>query len=133
MTVEARDRVRWSDVDIMGVMRFDRYLRFAEAAETEFFRSAGFTYEQLAREHGVWFARVRLEVDYRAAARMDDIVVTRAVLTQIGGSSLRFRFPMHKEEDGSALAEAVLVIAAVDTATLRPARLPGPLRDALQP
>lgn len=115
----------------MGVVRFDRYLRFAEAAETEFVRAAGFTYAALAEEHGIWLARVRLEVDYRQPARMDDVLITRATLTKTGASSLHFTFAVRKDEDGVACADIVLVLAAVSTDTLRPARLPAPLRTAL--
>ncbi len=121
-----RERVRWSDLDMMGVVYFGRYLRFMEAAEAEFFRALGFTYEALANEHGVWFARVQLRCDYRAPARLDDEVVCRAELTKVGGASLTFAFPIDRA-DGTRLVDGTLVIAAVDRTSLRPARVPAPL------
>ena len=76
---------------MMGVVYFGRYLRFMEAAEAEFFRALGFTYDALANEHGVWFARAHLACDYRAPARLDDEIVCRAELTKLGGASLTLR------------------------------------------
>ncbi len=125
-----RERVRWSDLDVMGVVYFGRYLRFMEAAEAEFFRALGFTYDALANEHGVWFARAHLACDYRAPARLDDEVVCRAELTKLGGASLTFAFPVERA-DGTRLVDGTLVLAAVDRTTLRPARIPEPLRARL--
>jgi acyl-CoA thioester hydrolase len=130
MRSEIRDRVWWSDVDKMDVMHFGRYLRFAEMAETEFFRSAGFTYDDLRDRHDLWLARVHLEVDYKHPARLDDEVVCRAQLLKVGGSSLHFAFPIDRA-DGVRLAEVRLVLAALDAASLKPARIPDPLRAAL--
>ena len=126
---EVRERVRWRDVDIMGVVHYGNYLRFMEAAESEFFRALGFPYPVLAEQHGVWIARVRLECDYRAPARLDDEITCRAELRKVGGSSLTFAFPVARI-DGTRLVDGQLVLAALDRATLRTTRLPKPLVEA---
>jgi acyl-CoA thioester hydrolase len=127
---EVRERVRWSDVDIMGIVYYGRYLRFMEAAETELFRAIGFPYDVLADEHGVWIARIRLECDYRAPAKLDDEIVCRAELRKLGGSSMTFTFPIDRA-DGTRLVDGTLVLAAVDRTTLKATRVPVPLREAL--
>lgn len=128
---EIRERVRWRDVDIMGVVHYGNYLRFMEAAESEFFRALGFPYPVLAERYGVWIARVRLECDYRAPAKLDDEIICRAELCKIGGSSLTFAFPVARA-DGTPLVDGRLVLAALDRTTLRATRLPQPLVDALR-
>jgi YbgC/YbaW family acyl-CoA thioester hydrolase len=126
-----RERVRWSDIDAMGIVYYGRYLRFMEAAEAELFRTLGFSYANLSDVHGVWMARVRLEVQYRAPAQLDDDVVCRAAIRTLGGSSLTLDFPIDRA-DGVRLADGVLVVAALDRTTLRPARLPGALAAAIR-
>ena len=126
-----RERVRWSDVDVMGIVYYGRYLRFMEAAETEFFRAIGFPYDVLADRHGVWIARVRLECDYRAPAKLDDEILCRAELRKLGGSSMTFAFPIDRA-DGTRLVDGTLVLAAVDRTTLRAARLPQTFLEALR-
>jgi YbgC/YbaW family acyl-CoA thioester hydrolase len=128
---EVRDRVRWSDVDKMDVVYFGRYLRFMEAAEAELFRSLGFPYDLLSDQLGVWLARVRVEIDFRAPARLDDEIVSRAVVRSVGGSSLTLDFPIERA-DGTRLADGVLVLAALGRETLRPVRIPAPLARALR-
>lgn len=126
-----RERVRWSDVDKMGVVYYGRYLRFMEAAEAELFGMLGFPYDTLSEKLGVWIARVRVEVDFRAPARLDEEIVCRAIVSKLGGSSLTMMFPIDRA-DGVRLADGVLVLAALDRDTLRPARLPAALSEALR-
>ena len=127
---EVRDRVRWRDVDVMGVVHYANYLRFMEAAESEFFRALGFPYDVIADELGVWIARVHLECDYRAPAKLDDEITCRAELQKMGGSSLTFAFPVDRA-DGVRLVDGSLVLAALDRTTLRATRIPQPLVAAL--
>jgi 4-hydroxybenzoyl-CoA thioesterase len=129
--VSVRDRVWWSDVDRMGIMYFGRYVRFAEMAETEFFRALGYSYDTLHAQFGIWLARVRLEVDFRSPARLDDEVVCRAELVKIGASSMHFRFPVERVADGTRLADIALVIACLRADTLKTVRTPVPLRALL--
>jgi acyl-CoA thioester hydrolase len=128
---DVRERVRWSDVDKMGIVYYGKYLRFIEAAETEFFRGIGFPYDVIADEHGVWIARVHLECDYRAPARLDDEIVCRAELRKVGGSSMTFAFPIDLA-GGTRLVDGTLVLAALDRTTLRATRIPRPLAEALR-
>jgi YbgC/YbaW family acyl-CoA thioester hydrolase len=125
-----RERVRWGDVDKMDVVYYARYLRFMEAAESEFFRALGFPYDRISGELGVWIARVKLEVTFKAPARLDDEIVCRAELIKVGGSSMTFAFPIDRA-DGTRLADGILVLAALDRETLRATRLPAALRDTL--
>jgi acyl-CoA thioester hydrolase len=128
---DVRERVRWSDVDKMGIVYYGKYLRFIEAAETEFFRAIGFPYDVIADQHGVWIARVHLECDYHAPARLDDEIVCRAELRKIGGSSMTFAFPVERA-GGPRLVDATLVLAALDRTTLRAVRIPAALALALR-
>jgi len=130
--VVVRDRVWWSDVDKMGVMYFGRYVRFAEMAETEFFRAAGYSYDDLHAQFAIWLARIHLEIDYRAPARLDDELVCRAQLVKIGASSIHFHFPVERAADGTRLADIGLVVACLDAATLKTTRTPPALRDRLR-
>jgi acyl-CoA thioester hydrolase len=128
---EVRERVQWRDVDVMGVVHYANYLRFMEAAEGEFFRALGYSYDRIADELGVWIARIHLECDYRAPAKLDDEITCRAELQKIGGTSLTFAFPVRRTDE-TPLVDGKLVLATLDRTTLRPARIPAPLAAALR-
>lgn len=115
----------------MDIVYYGRYLRFMESAESAFFAERGWTYDRLRDEGGVWLARVRLTVEYRAPARLDDEVQCRAELHELRGSSLRLTFPIDRT-GGTRLADGELVLAALARETLRPARLPAAFAAALR-
>jgi len=125
------ERVRWSDVDKMGVMYFGAYIRFMEIAETEFLRDLGFTYDGITADFGVWMARVHLEVDYRFPARLDDEIVSWAEVAKIGGTSIQFTFPIERA-DGKRLADTKLILSCLQADSLKPTRVPSALADALR-
>ncbi|GAC1419838.1 MAG: tol-pal system-associated acyl-CoA thioesterase [Candidatus Velthaea sp.] len=127
-----RDRVRWSDVDKMNVMLFAKYLRFVEIAETEFFRAVGYSYDEMAERFGVWIARIHLDMDFRAPARLDDELSCWAELGKVGGSSMHFSFPIERVSDGVRLCDVQFVLACLDRTTLKSARIPAPLASALR-
>ena len=127
MTV--RERVRWSDVDRAQIVYFGNYLRWVEAAEAEFFRTHGYTYDALEEQLGIFLARVHLDMDFRKTARLDDELACRAELQRIGGSSLHFAFPI--ERAGERVVDVTLVLACLDRATMKPVRVPRELRAAL--
>ena len=67
-------RVYWEDTDAGGVVYYANYLRFLERARTEWLRARGHSQQALARDPGVLFAVVSLQVEYRAPARLDDVL-----------------------------------------------------------
>jgi YbgC/YbaW family acyl-CoA thioester hydrolase len=116
----------------MGVMYFARYIRFAEMAETEFFRSLGFSYDELHAQFGLWLARVHVEIDFRHPAKLDDELVCDAEVAKVSGSAIHFHFPVERAADARRLADIGLVVACLDAVTLKTTRIPPILRDLLR-
>ncbi len=124
-----RERVRWSDVDRAQIVYFGKYLRWVEAAEAEFFRAHGYTYDALEEQLQIFLARVHLAMDFRKVVRLDDELACWAELQRVGGSSLHFVFRI--ERDGERVVDVTLVLACLDRATMKPVRVPAELRAAL--
>jgi acyl-CoA thioester hydrolase len=69
-------RVYYEDTDLAGIVYYANYLRFIERARTEWLRAQGV--DQLAlRAAGIVFAVRRIEADYLAPARFDDLLQVR--------------------------------------------------------
>ncbi|MEO0466942.1 MAG: YbgC/FadM family acyl-CoA thioesterase [Pseudomonadota bacterium] len=68
-----RVRVYYEDTDFTGMVYHANYLRFFERGRSDFLRDAGVSHSLLLeREDPAAFTLVRAEVDYKAAARIDD-------------------------------------------------------------
>jgi acyl-CoA thioester hydrolase len=128
---EVRDRVRWSDVDIAGIIYFGAYVRFIELAETELFRELGFPYARMFEQLDVWLPRVHLDFDFHRPARMDDELVVRTRVARLGTSSITLKIAVHDAATDALNASCTLIVATVSRQTMKSRPIPTELRDAL--
>ena len=125
-----QEYVRWSDVDVSGIIRWGTYVRFVEMAETELFRAAGFPYSTLWDRLDIWLPRVQFHLDYRNPARLDELLDIEIWVGRIGRSSIRLEFEV-KKSGGDVAAEGYLVIVSIDRKNAKPVDVPKLLFDAL--
>jgi acyl-CoA thioester hydrolase len=129
-----RARVYWEDTDGGAIVYYANYLRFLERARTEWLRAQGHSQLALAREPGILFTVVSLQVDYRAPARLDDELEITCEPRAEGAATLRFAQRIYRTaaaRRAELLVEAQVRVACVDAATLRPRRMPQFLREAV--
>jgi acyl-CoA thioester hydrolase len=122
-------RVYWEDTDGGAIVYYANYLRFLERSRTEWLRAHGLSQQELAREPGILFTVVSLQVDYRAPARLDDELSITCEPHSEGAASVRFVQRIYRGAPGTTAAAAPLLeasvrVACVDAQTLRPRRLP---------
>jgi len=118
-------RVYWEDTDGGAIVYYANYLRYLERARTEWLRAHGHSQGLLAREPGILFTVVSLQVDYRAPARLDDELQISCHPQAEGRASLRFLQSIRRTgRPPQLLLEASLRVACLDAHSLRPKRLP---------
>jgi acyl-CoA thioester hydrolase len=127
-----QERVRWSDVDVSGIICWSAYARFVEIAETEFFRALGFPYARLWDQLDIWLPRVQAHFEYRNPVRLDELLDAEIWVGRVGRSSIRLEFLLRRP-DGQVAAEAYLVIIAIARKDSRPVEVPQALLQALAP
>lgn len=118
-------RVYWEDTDGGAIVYYANYLRYLERARTEWLRAHGHSQGLLAREPGILFTVVSLQVDYRAPARLDDELQISCHPQAEGRASLRFLQSIRRTgTTPQLLLEASVRVACLDAHSLRPKRLP---------
>jgi len=124
-------RVRYGEVDQMGVAYHAHYLQWAELGRTEHMRLHGVRYRDL-EERGCLLAVSEASIRIVRSARYDDLLRVTAWLTDVGSRKVVFAYRIERADDGSLLAtaETALVSLASDG---RPARLPEDTLAALRP
>jgi len=127
-----QEYVRWSDVDVSGIICFAAYARVIETAEMELFRAVGLPYATVWDQLDIWLPRVQLHYDFRSPALLDELLDVEVWVGRMGKSSLRLEF-LVRRPNGQVAAEAYLVAVAVDRETQRPVPIPDRLRSALAP
>ena len=125
------EHVRWSDIDLAGIICYGAYVRFFEIAETELFRAAGFPYAELFERFQFWLPRAQLHFDFRHPAHLDDRLDVEMWVAHLGNSSLRLAFEVRKSEGGELTADGHAVLVAVSQSDLKPMPLPHEVKLAL--
>jgi len=124
-------RVRYAEVDQMGVAYHAHYLQWAELGRTEHMRFHGVRYRDLEKR-GRLLAVSEASFRIVRSAHYDDLLRVTAWLTDVGSRKVVFAYRIERADDGSLLAtvETTLISLASDG---RPARLPEDALAALRP
>lgn len=125
------ERVRWADVDLVGIMRFSAVPRFIEFAEQELLRDAGLPYGGLFDAPEVWMPRRHLAIDYLAPARIDDEITLVTWVSRLGDTSYTMRVDL-QQADGRIVAATTLVVVCVTVAEFAKRPLPSDWRSHLE-
>ncbi len=123
-------RVYWEDTDAGGVVYYANYLKFMERARTEWLRSLGFEQDTLRDKDQRVFVVRRVEIDYLAPARLDDLLTLD---TQLAGITRTSMTVTQKIGADKPLTQARVQLACVDAVSFKPARMPATLLEKLPP
>jgi acyl-CoA thioester hydrolase len=121
--------VYWEDTDAGGVVYHASYLRFLERARSEWLRARGYSQVRLQAESGLVFAVVNMQLHFRRAARLDDLLYVGCEPALAGNASVTFRQVVHRgDAGGELLLDADVRVVCVTVDRFQPRRLPEALR-----
>lgn len=124
-------RVYYEDTDFTGVVYHANYLRYFERGRSDFLRLAGVNHSALLElPDPATFTVVRMEIEFKRPARIDDALQVRTTYDAVKGPRL---FVSQRIVRGEELVAAAKVEAACIGMDGRPRRPPPGLIDALQP
>ncbi|MDB5497919.1 MAG: hypothetical protein JWP28_1950 [Phenylobacterium sp.] len=124
-------RIYYEDTDFTGVVYHANYLRYFERGRSDFFRLVGVSHSALLeRPDPAAFTIVRMTVDFKRAARIDDALLVRTTYDRPKGPRL---FISQRITRGDALVAAAQVEAACIDLKGRARKPPPGLAEALAP
>lgn len=106
--VIVKDKVRFVETDMMGVVHHSNYFRWFEMARVEFLRKAGIDLLDLMR-HGFLFPIKEVNCNYLSSAVFDDYILIQASMTKLTRAQMEFTYQIVRETDGTLLAEGKTV------------------------
>ena len=116
-------RVYYEDTDRGGVVYYANYLRFFERARSEWLRSHGVNQERMAEVEGIGFVVARAEIDFRAGARLDDLLAVTVKVVE-RKKTYFWLAQEARREDGTVCAAARIQAACVRHRDMRPQPIP---------
>jgi len=137
-------RVYYEDTDHGGVVYNANYLKFLERSRTEFLRIQGITQQKLIDDLDLIFAVRRVELDFLRPAKFDDLLLVTTQMATNSRVKINFKqqiyttnnmsqsktmngffsSPEELKNNSDLLCEAVVTIASLSAAKLKPKRMP---------
>lgn len=122
-------RIYYEDTDAGGVVYHANYLCYMERGRSEFLREHGLSVREM-HDNGTIFPVVSIEINYKAPARLDDLLEVETRILEVRNSAFVAGQRVIRKEDGKLLVEAKVTLACVGE-TMRAKRLPTELRELL--
>ncbi|MBU5635830.1 tol-pal system-associated acyl-CoA thioesterase [Geomonas sp. Red69] len=120
-------RIYYEDTDAGGVVYHSNYISYMERARTEFLRGHGLSVREM-HDLGIIFPVVSIEANFRAPARLDDLLVVRTQIATLKNSSFTVAQQVVRKEDDKLLVEAKVTLACVSP-EMKARRLPNEIRE----
>ncbi|WP_299009816.1 tol-pal system-associated acyl-CoA thioesterase [uncultured Caulobacter sp.] len=112
-------RIYYEDTDFTGVVYHANYLRYLERGRSDFFRAVGISHSELAQQD-TGFAVIRMELDFKRAARIDDALVVRTLYERVEGVRLHVSQRITRGDETILEAKAVAVCISLSGRPRRP-------------
>lgn len=123
-------RIYYADTDAIGIVYHANYLRFFEAARTEYLRACQIYLPTLLDDYGVQFAVVKMEVNYLKSARLDDLLTVVSKVSHIGQASVHYIQEIFRNNSTELLCAAQIKLAVIDK-QMRPTAVPDVLKKGI--
>lgn len=120
-------RVYYEDTDMAGIVYYANYLRYIERARSEWVRELGID-QRAMKENGLVFVVRRVEADYLAPARLDDLLTVETETVQLTG--VRWILEQRVKRGGEDLFHAIVTVVMM-TDTGHPTRMPANIRQLI--
>ena len=102
--ITVREKVRFVETDMMGVVHHANYFQWFEVGRVEYLRQAGVYLLDLIGD-GILFPITEVHCKYKASARFDDYVLIETTMTGLSRAKMVFSYRVVREADGVVLAE----------------------------
>lgn len=103
--IEIKERVRFIETDMMGVVHHSNYLRWFEQGRVAYLRAAGVEILPLMQEEGIMVPIRDVYCKYINSARFDDEIIIHTTMQEFNRAKMVFGYRIERETDRLLLAE----------------------------
>ena len=107
-------RVRWSEADPQGIVVNARYLDYLEIAQSEYYRNLGILLYDESQRAYFDTATVKITVEFKAPARVDELLDIYSRVTAIGSTSMTQRTEIYRDGTDELLSTGETVYVDYD-------------------
>ncbi len=109
---EIEIRVRYAEVDKMGVVHHSRFWEYFEMGRTELLRLGGVTYRDM-EDDGILLMVVACSAKFSAPARYDDLLVLTTRVEEVGRVKIEHGYVLKRTADGALVARGKTTLGCI--------------------
>ncbi len=121
-------RVRWMECDAQGIVYNGAYLGYLEIGQAEYYRNLGFAIYIIPQSGYFDFAVVKSTQEFKAPAKVDEIIELHVRVSKIGSTSLTLNLEIYPEGSARLLTSIETVYVGYDAATESSRPVPDAIR-----
>ena len=121
-------RVRWMECDAQGIVYNGAYLGYLEIGQAEYYRNLGFAIYIIPKSGYFDFAVVKSTQEFKAPAKVDEIIELHVRVSKIGSTSLTLNLEIYPEGSDRLLTSIETVYVGYDAATESSRPVPDAIR-----
>lgn len=125
-----QQKIRYSDTDPQGIVFNGNYATYWDDAITDWFWENGFVGEELGGI-GADVVTARLEIDFKAAATLGDVLETSMSVETFGNTSMTVGLVTRRLSDDTVVAQGRAIYVFVDPESFKPIGVPEQIRERL--
>ncbi len=124
-------RVRWRECDIQGIAYYGSYIDFIDVAQAEYFRNLGILTHQANGRKNFDLAAVKVTLEYKSPARMDELIDIFFRVEKIGRTSIDVRSEIYRSDTDELLCSGQTISVNFDSALGKSRDVPAEIRDII--
>jgi acyl-CoA thioester hydrolase len=129
---ETQLRVRYAEIDQMGMVYHGNYFAYFESARAESIRELGFTYRDM-ENMGVIMPVIEVQCRYLRPALYDDLLTIKVILKELPvHHKIEFQQEAYNEKK-ELLVSAKVILYFIEAKTMKRTTMPQRLLEKLQP
>ena len=121
-------RVRWMECDAQGIVYNGAYLGYLEIGQAEYYRNLGFAIYIIPKSGYFDFAVVKSTQEFKAPAKVDEIIELHVRVSNIGTTSLTLNLEIYPEGSDRLLTSIETVYVGYDAKTESSRPVPDAIR-----
>ena len=116
MSHESEIKVRFSEVDSMGIVWHGNYVKYLEDGREAFGKEYGLTYMGVFKDHGYMIPLVKLDIDYKNQLFYEDEAILKTTLIDNPAAKICFEYELRRKSDNVLIliAETIQVFMTKD-------------------
>jgi acyl-CoA thioester hydrolase len=121
-------RVRWMECDAQGIVYNGAYLGYLEIGQAEYYRNLGFAIYTIPESGYIDFAVVKSTLEFKASAKVDEIIDLYVQISKIGNTSLTLNMEIYPAGSDRLLTEIETIYVGYDAVTESSKPVPDDIR-----